>query len=287
MDDNVITITVAQNDQQVATANISEPIVVVEKPVDKSKLGCTIDGFIGDVQPDGTYSATIAPMFIDASAVKTPTTHAFFYRFAGCVIAGADFTNVEYSPSYTAPFEYAFQSATITGPITFNINSIEYSDDSNDYFFYHLCDHADFCENGTLRFPKLTKIQSTTTFSYLLYYVENPPTFDEVFPVLEDIVAKGPLFSGAFYGSGQRSFTASKLKRLIGPKQTYSRVFESCDAYIWNFPALEEITGTVWSSYGTAREIHFAKANQEKIEACSGYDKKWGAPTTATIYFDL
>lgn len=286
MDDNVITITVAQNDQQVATANISEPIVVVEKPVDKSKLGCTIDGFIGDVQPDGTYSATIAPMFIDASAVKTPTTHAFFYRFSGCVIAGADFTNVEYSLSYTAPFGYAFQSATITGPITFNINSIEYSSDTTDYFFDHLCASADFRENGTLRFPKLTKIQSTTTFAYLFYYANNPPTFDEVFPVLEDIVAKGDLFNYAFYGY-HKPFTASKLKRLIGPKQTYYSVFYGCDAYIWKFPALEEITGTVWSSYGTAREIHFAKANQEKIEACSGYDKKWGAPTNATIYFDL
>nr|DAI32300.1 MAG TPA: hypothetical protein [Caudoviricetes sp.] len=285
MDDNVITITVAQNDQQVATANISEPIVVVEKPVDKSKLGCTIDGFIGDVQPDGTYSATIAPMFIDASAVKTPTTRAFYYRFAGCVIAGADFTNVEHSLQ-DAVFGSAFQNATITGPITFNMNSIENTSEYSDTFFYNLCNAARFSGDGTLRFPKLTKIQSTKTFQQMLYYATNAPSFDDVFPVLEEIVATESLFSSAFYGYHQ-PFTASKLKRMIGPKQTYYRLFDDCDAYIWNFPALEEITGTVWSPYASAREIHFAKANQEKIEACSGYDKKWGAPTTATIYFDL
>ena len=50
------------------------------------------------------------------------------------------------------------------------------------------------------------------------------------------------------------------------------------------FPNVSFITGKVFINY--VSEIHFAAANQAAIEACDGYDTKWGA-TNATIYFDL
>lgn len=40
----------------------------------------------------------------------------------------------------------------------------------------------------------------------------------------------------------------------------------------------------MWRSNAT--EIHFGAKNQAAIEACEGYDKKWGA-TNATFFFDL
>ena len=43
----------------------------------------------------------------------------------------------------------------------------------------------------------------------------------------------------------------------------------------------------IFSSCSSLTEIHFGAANQAAIEATTGYSTKWGAPSTATIYFDL
>ena len=49
---------------------------------------------------------------------------------------------------------------------------------------------------------------------------------------------------------------------------------------------VQRVGSFAFNSCSSLTEIHFAAANQSKIEASSYYSSKWGADN-ATIYFDL
>lgn len=260
------------------------PAIVKVEEVPEKKFGASIDTFIGDINESGRYIRASEPTFIDGDNITTVGSHAFHYRFAYCNIAGGSFKNVIVDNAGRSQFLGAFLGATISGPIIFGLREITYD---NDYFFNEICSNASFIEGGSIQFPNLIKINASTIFNHAFYYTDNAPGFDSIFPALEEIVATGSLFKYAFYGNGSfDTITASKLKKIQGQPQSYYAVFSYCNTRVYNFPAAEDVTGTLWPSNSSCREIHFAQANKDKIESCSGYANKWGA-TNATIYFDL
>lgn len=258
------------------------PAIVKIKEVPKEKIGVTVDTFIGDVNENGRYIRVSEPTFIDGDNITTVDDHAFHYRFAYCNITGGSFKNIVVD-SGVSSFLGAFHGATISGPIVFGLQEITYD---NYYYFNEICRSAIFTDGGIIQFPNLRKINASRIFNSAFYYADNASGFDSIFPALEEIVAGASLFDKAFYGGSFNVITASKLKKIQGPSPSYYYLFVGCDTRIYNFPAAEEVTGNLWASYDYCREIHFAQANKDKIESCSGYDKKWGA-TNATIYFDL
>ena len=111
--------------------------------------------------------------------------------------------------------------------------------------------------------------------------------------------------SGAFAG-------CSSLARVSLPHATSvaGNAFSECDALVSvDLPVCESVGGRafrkcsalisislpkctsfaneyVFQECAALTAIHFAAANEAKMEACAGYSTKWGA-VNATVYFDL
>lgn len=55
------------------------------------------------------------------------------------------------------------------------------------------------------------------------------------------------------------------------------------------FPKLSDLQNSIaiFQTNNNLKEVHFGAANREAIEAAPGYAKKFSAPSTAAILFDL
>ncbi len=265
----------------------STPAIVNVKEVNKNKFGANIDTFFGNVDENGMLEAPTMNFVLDLSGVTTVASGLFKYKFylnknLSGVIAN-DIIN-----AWADSFYYAFYGDD--NCTYFYFDSIE--EVRANYAFYHCFDMTNISGGPArvIRFKKLKKVSGSSAFSYAFGNTKRNlfPAIDEIFPVLEEITGTST-FSSFIYYSYAYKHTFSSVKKIQGPSSQYSATFGSTTTknLIWNFPRAVDFSGYIWnitSSY--PGEIHFAVANQAAIEACTGYENKWGY-VGATIYFDL
>lgn len=259
---------------------------IVKKEVEKKKFGATIDAFLGNVDADGNYTAPSEPVEVNLAGAKSVPSGGFAYKFYGIrnlVINANDIVSVG-----EKSFTYAFAT-----PNTFASDSLSISFDNLEIidkleaFAYACSNRSSFYTKPSISFKKLKKIAANYAFQRFGSQIN--PNFDEMFPSLEEI-AGSYVFDSAFAFRDNEIITLSKVKKITGNSTSkYSSAFGSLyvKGTVWNFPSATELTGYVWNASSSyAGEIHFAAANQAAIEACEGYDYKWGF-AGASIFFDL
>ena len=88
-----------------------------------------------------------------------------------------------------------------------------------------------------------------------------------------------------------QSINLSNLRSVTGG-QAFGYFCSGTAITTFSFPSLTEVTTATAFQYAfngcnTLTEIHFRADMQATIEALTDYSKKFGAPSTCTIYFDL
>lgn len=242
--------------------------------VNKTKLGLTIDEFLGDVDADGVYTPPTTPLSINLSGVKSVSANSFYYAFSGEYVAELIANDVVFVD--TASFQNVFYASK--GDIKIRFDSLE--EVTGISAFNNMCNFGSTTLDVV--FSKLKRVSANNAFNNAFGNAKVIP--DEVFPVLEEISGDNA-FRQFRSVSSTDIIKFSALKKITGSNSAYTSPFQIFSAVVWHFPSVTEISGYVFYSSG-AKEIHFAAANQAAIEACPNYDIKWGA-TNATIYFDL
>lgn len=260
------------------------PAIVKVEEVPKTKFGASIDSFLGDVDENGVYSPPEnKPYSVDFTSVKTIGYYGLASRFVRDKnlqsFIAPDLVNLDRYAFYRC-FEYIQQNLYVEiGCETLNIG--------------YECGNMFYTTgNVTAVFNKLIRISGNSTF-YDMFgtkqsspYATKPQEFDKIFPVLEYIKGDN-VFNGFAQHALDNQIKSDTLKEIVGATTSkYIATFYSSSSASktkYYFKSLTKITGYVFYD---AAEIHFAAANQAAIEACDGYDEKWGA-TNATIYFDL
>lgn len=251
---------------------------IVEVP--KTKFGASIDNFLGNVDTDGKLSRPADVEEFNLAGVKSISADSMRYAFAGKRIKrfiANDVESIEESGFWRCFQESKIEQVSFDGIEEINgSNSFSTCFDSCYYLTY-------------LSFKKLKRIKGSGVFHYTLSSTNALTlTYDEIFPLLEEIAGNSAFNIGRSYKANE-VITFSKVKKITGGDANYYSTFGTfyVNNTVWNFPSATEFSGWIWN-VGTPYpgEIHFAAANQAEIEACEGYDYKWGFQG-ATIYFDL
>ena len=262
---------------------------IVEKKVAKTKYGCSIDNFLGNVDADGTYIAPSEPFEVNLAGVKSVnTSNDFPYKFYKSRIKKLT-ANDLVSIIGTSGFEGVCTNSQFLEEAHFD--NLEEINDS--YVFSNAFNGCYSVKKIT--FSKLKKVTGSLAFKNAFKGIGiSVPVLniEEIFPALEEISndSFNTFVDLTYHASQGKPIIFPAVKKIIGGSSAYSKnVFGGyyVQNSVWNFPSATEFTGYIWnitSSY--AGEIHFAAANQAAIEACEGYDYKWGFQN-ATIYFDL
>lgn len=243
--------------------------------VNKTKFGCTIDNFLGDVDSEGNYVKPTEKIVLDLTGVKSVKYWAFANKFyingASVEVKAPDLTSVS-----EEAFSYAFYGAK---EIVAHFDSLE--EITGAQAFYATFGGGGYASpTRDVSFPKLKRIAADNAFNAC--FDRNAPVMDEVFPVLEE-VSGWQLFNLLPNGD----YTFSALKKITGGSDKYQAPFYIGISGTFNFyfPRVTEITNYAFRPYSSYPVIlHFAVANQAAIEACEGYDYMFGA---TAIYFDL
>ena len=256
-----------------------------------SKLGLSIDDFIGEVK-DGVMSAPNVIPVADFSGVEIVGDNAadglLAYR-KGWLKNVSEIKNIGRS-GFSNFLDNCNSGTSVTNAVSFD--SIESITANN--AFLDFGGSTNFPKNALayISFPMLKTISAGAAF--MGFASKIVPTnietvFDDVFPSLEEVSGK-QVFNNFITYSENQVVTFSKLKKITGDASSKtSSTFYMINKKntIWNFPNVTEISGYIWNSSSSyAGEIHFAVANQAVIEASDKYADKWGF-TGATIYFDL
>ena len=244
------------------------------------KFGATIDNFLGNVDTNGKLSKPADIEELNLAGVKSIGENSMQYAFAGKEIKRFIANDVESIGNRS--FYYCFSNSRIEQASFDGIEEINASYAFNNCF-------AACASLKYLSFKKLKRISGSTLFGGALSSASAfTLTYNEIFPSLEEIAGDSALNIGRPYKANE-VITFSKVKKITGGNSTYSATFGGSYVQntVWNFPNATEFTGYIWNigaSY--PGEIHFSAANQAAIEACEGYDYKWGF-AGATIFFDL
>lgn len=248
--------------------------------VDKTKFGVSIDNILGDVDADGTLTPANAGDFVlDLTGVKA----IYSVRMFDSMFANRQNLKAVYAPDLKELSSYLFYKAfyfSYADTAVFGIETIR--DSWSDVFEYA------FAGSGRVRDIRFLELKSIHAY-YGLSSICEGCTVDTstMFPKLEEI--SGTKALGDFCKDlVDNTALFPKVKKITGGTSAYSATFYTYSGYktaVFKFPEATEFTGYIFSST-FAGEIHFAVANQSAIEACDGYDKKWGA-TNASIIFDL
>lgn len=246
-----------------------------------TKYGVSIDNLLGNVDENGVYVKPTENFVVNLSGVKVIPDSGFKYAFIenSCVtqfIANDVVSVGEYGASHICSNARYLER--------FCFDGIEEVYSTGAFFS---------CANGynvAPSFKKLRVISGKEIFNNAFYsgYLKDV-SLDEIFPSLEEIAGDSVLTQCLYFAISLEQHL-SKVRKITGDSTSaYRSVFGGL--YVsdskWYLPSATELTGYVWnigSSY--TGELHFAAANQGAIEACDGYDKKWGF-TNATIFFDL
>lgn len=258
---------------------------IVEKEVAKEKFGCSVDSFLGSVDADGNYVAPSEPVEVNLAGVKSVPQYGFYYGFSQKKITKLLCNDVTYAGAYS--FSYALTSDPAAAlPVIVEFNSLEEVSE-NSAFAYFCAGRTTIASNKvTPYFNVLRVISGPKAFTYFgsTQALDAP----SVFPALEEIT--GNICMETFCNFGASNLLFPKVKKITGGSGQYQSTFgySNLTNSVWKFPEATEFSGYIWlDSTGTSKtEIHFAAANQAAIEACEGYDYKWGM-SGATIYFDL
>ena len=257
---------------------------IVEKEVPEERFGVKVGDIIGTVDADGTYRAPTGTCVLDFVGAKNIPYYGCAFLFTRNNTISSFFANDIVSVDASA-FRSTFQNAHIKNAHIDNLEIVN----KNDSFYYY-CYGASYLEKAS--FAKLREIAASAAFYNAFRYAGtfsgNNSVFDvdEVFPSLETVSASQAL-DNVFEVQAGQAYIYSKIKKITGGSATYTAtfgVYYACDTK-WYFPSATEFTGYILSCIYDG-ELHFAAANQVALEACEGYDYKWGF-TGATIYFDL
>lgn len=250
---------------------------VVEKEVAKTKFGVSIDNLLGDVDENGSYILPTELFVLNLSGVKSIPPYGMYYFaadgtldegrvFIRSLIAN-DLVNVGASSfnhfaAANTRFEHVemnnLEVATGAGPFQ---NAFEYATSAS--------------------FQKLRVASGTYVFGGA--FKESQLDLSQVFPALEEIYGISAMSEIVLSGSSSRaSITLPKLKSVIGNSSWYSSTFYNIYGDFY-FPECNHIEKYIFATNRNC-VLHLAAANQAAIEACDGYEYKFGADE---IYFDL
>ena len=248
---------------------------VVEKEVEKVKFGVTIDNILGDVDADGAYIKPKQYYTANLAGVKSISGYGTFeYKFAEDDYIEELIANdlIEIKSNYV------FQSAVRQSSIK-RVSFDALVELNKGYEFYYF---ANNCTEITASFASLKRVVGNSAFAYSFSHAKINP--DETFPELEEIGGSTTFQNFSKMTAGD-VLSLSKVKKITGSSSKYTTPLYASSGVIWKLPSATEFTDYVFY-YSGAAEVHFAAANQAAIEACAGYEYKFGA-TNATFYFDL
>ena len=259
----------------------------IGETVEKTKYGVGIDSFLGDVDANGEYIPPSVPYELNLSGIKSVAlgktlSYKFSYTKVKKVIIN-DLVSVS---------SYSFSSA-FSGCLSLEEALIESLEEISSGEGPFGSTFSSCTSLKTVKFSRLKKVSSLNAFQNCF---SGCPVlrFDEVFPELEEIDGMSAFNNFVTYGRYATTTAVTpirfpKLKKITGRTSNSSTPFGNIyyKGLVWEFPSATEFTGYIWNATASyPGEIHFAAENQAAIEACDGYDMKWGF-TNATIYFDL
>jgi hypothetical protein len=258
----------------------ADKIGQIGETVPETRFGVGIGNLLGTVDADGNYVEPSEPFEVNLAGVKSIGVDKMRYGFAGKNIKRFIANDVESIGN--AGLWNCFKESKIEQAYFDGIEEINGANSFSSGF--------DACYYLThLSFKKLKRINAQGAFHYTLNGTPHLTlTYDEIFPSLEEIAGNNSFNIGYSYKANE-VITFSKVKKLTGGPSQYETIFGNIfvNNTVWNFPSATEFTGCIWNAVASyPGEIHFAAANQAAIEACEGYDYKWGFQG-ATIYFDL
>ena len=246
------------------------------EPVAKTKYGASVDTFLGDVDGNGVLQAPTAETALDFSGVKEILASGLQYVFLNAKIKGINATDL--TTVNSSSFAYTFKNATMLADAVFGLETIT-SESAFTNAFYG----AKWQNNSKPRFPNLKTVKANRAFESVFSYGSPfTATWDDMFPVLEEI--QGDI---CFYTFAPiTSVTATALKKIVGSSAYYNATFTGLSAKEYFLPNVTDILKYVFPNSGTIK-VHFAAANQAAIEACEGYNYKFGLSSSSEILFDL
>lgn len=241
-----------------------------------TKFGVSIDNIIGNVDADGVYSKPTGVITLDLTGVKTVALGGFANRFykaaTEIIIIAPDLTDVKGNA-----FEEAFFGNT---KITARFDALE-EITGNESFDSAFAGSSYTRPERDIVFSKLKKINASDVFTSS--FDGTVIDFDKTFPVLEEIQGSNIIASLP----APSTYTLSKVKKIVGgSSSTYSTFRMNYSGTVTiNLPSATELSDYVCRATSSYKcNLHFAVANQAAIEACPGYEYKFGA---TEIYFDL
>lgn len=252
---------------------------VVEKEVAKTKFGISIDNLIGNVDENGALSLPQEQFEVDLTGVNTIGRYAFVYKFYyGSItkISANDLTSVG---SYC--FQRAFGFSDILSAEFNGLEEIGVSATTEYSHFEYAFENYNYIDAPVVTFNKLKKVgdRAHGSFKNMFTAKINP---DDVWPALEYIGGQSTFSAFCKMSSGD-TFRFSNVKTIRGNASSFSAPIQTNYAVHFEFPNCTDCTDYIVYSYAGVT-LHFAAANQAAIEACAGYENKFGANE---IYFDL
>lgn len=248
---------------------------IVEKEVPEERFGVKVSDLLGTVDSDGNYVLPTEGFAVDLKGVKSAPNHSFYYFYFGTAtqVIAKDLVSVGV---YSFMFAFADRGAGTT-PLMLEFDCLE--EINKDKAFNSFCFGRTNVKGG---FKRLKKVHGKEVFYNAFSSTKISP--DETFPALEVVSGNGTFYNFKNMRAND-VMVFSKIQKVTGGTASFSATFICWSSVIWKLPSATELSGYVFYS-GGASEVHFAKAHKEMLEACEGYDYKWGA-TNATLYFDL
>lgn len=267
-----------------------------------SKYGVSIDNMFGEVSSNALQCPTGGNVDLTITGFKKLAQYALYYKFcrnnAIRSVTFPDLTTIDQSYA----LQYCFQNATNLVTASFpELTACSGSSAMGNVFYG--------CTGlTTASFPKLETINTSSVWQYVFYNCSKLTSVDlsklKIIGNATTSSANNRQFYYAFSGCTKlTSITFDSLEGIYcnGNGGTYGTFANCTKVKKWYFPKLSFIG---WSSgYTNANraqpiealfynctditELHFASTNKTAIQACTGYSVKWGAPSGATIYFDL
>jgi hypothetical protein len=247
--------------------------------VSKEKFGLTIDDMVGTLNAQGEYVAPEGNKTFDGKGIVSISTGAFQYSFnAFSNVEKIQFPDLQYVGNNA--FQYCFVQNKKQPVAEFSITRI----DQSNYVFNYFMDNA---KGGFCTFPNLTYVKGSSVFYYMLQGVEMPD-LDLIFPKLEHVEG---IYTLRYMGISTTwkigGYRLSALKTIV-QLANGSEIFQpsgSSHGMFW-LPNVIDIRGICFGT--NVRVIHFAKKNQNVIEALPDYTRKFSsAPANVTILFDM
>lgn len=250
------------------------PTKIVKKEIAKVKYGVTIDDILGDVDADGVYTSPTDEFVLDLAGMKSCGSNAFeFFAAANlkikvCVALKA---NDLVSPGNRSFANFADGNRALKAV---EFNSLESASDGLFQNAFPYVEQASF--------PKLKIVYP---YSFNGAFSETAKMeFDKVFPALEIIKDQSMSRIIKTSSSSKADIRLSKVIEVYGGSSGTTMTIPFYGTYcILYLPRCTYVNRYILhKSYNLP--LHFAAQNQVAIEACTGYEYKFGA---SEIYFDL